>query len=113
MVDVIFGGTDDRRPMGFAEVSVTFDNRDPVNRLDVDFDEVTITRRYYRTGESEYYLNQKQVRLKDVVDLFLNTGENNYIRIHRHTNRQNNTCHTLNTVCRNVYNSFNKTGRCY
>ena len=47
MVDVIFGGTDDRRPMGFAEVSVTFDNTDPNNRLDSEFDEVTVTRRYY------------------------------------------------------------------
>ena len=51
MEDVIFGGTDDRRPMGFAEVSVTFDNTDPTNRLDSEFDEVTVTRRYYRTGE--------------------------------------------------------------
>ena len=57
MEDVIFGGTDDRRPMGFAEVSVTFDNTDPVNRLDSEFDEVTVTRRYFRTGESEYLIN--------------------------------------------------------
>ncbi len=74
MVDVIFGGTDDRRPMGFAEVSVTFDNTDPVNRLDTDFDEVTITRRYYRTGESEYLINREQKRLKDIHMLFMNTG---------------------------------------
>ena len=51
MIDVIFGGTDDRRPMGFAEVSVTFDNTDPDNRLDSEFDEVTVTRRYYTISE--------------------------------------------------------------
>ena len=53
MEDVIFGGTDDRRQMSFAEVSVTFDNTDPEHRLDCDYDEVTVTRRYFRTGESE------------------------------------------------------------
>ena len=74
MEDVIFGGTDDRRPMGFAEVSVTFDNTDPYNRLDIDFDEVTITRRYYRTGESEYLINKEAKRLKDIHLLFMNTG---------------------------------------
>ena len=74
MEDVIFGGTDDRRPMGFAEVSVTFDNTDPENRLDIDFDEVTITRRYYRTGESEYLINKEAKRLKDIHLLFMNTG---------------------------------------
>jgi chromosome segregation protein len=58
MEDVIFGGTDDRRPMGFAQVSVTFDNSDPDNRLDSEFDEVTVTRRYYRTGDSEYLINK-------------------------------------------------------
>ena len=74
MVDVIFGGTDDRRPMGFAEVSVTFDNTDPENRLDSDFEEVTVTRRYYRTGESEYLINKEQKRLRDIHMLFMNTG---------------------------------------
>ena len=74
MVDVIFGGTDDRRPMGFAEVSVTFDNTDPENRLDSEFDEVTVTRRYYRTGESEYLINKEQKRLRDIHMLFMNTG---------------------------------------
>ena len=54
MEDVIFGGTDTRRQMGFAEVSVTFDNTDADGaRLATDYDEVTVTRRYYRTGESE------------------------------------------------------------
>ena len=74
MEDVIFGGTDDRRPMGFAEVSVTFDNTDTENRLDSDFDEVTVTRRYYRTGESEYLINKETKRLRDIHMLFMNTG---------------------------------------
>ncbi len=74
MEDVIFGGTDDRRPMGFAEVSVTFDNTDPVTRLDSEFDEVTVTRRYYRTGESEYLINKEAKRLRDIQALFMNTG---------------------------------------
>ncbi len=74
MEDVIFGGTDDRRPMGFAEVSVTFDNTDPVAKLDSEFDEVTITRRYYRTGESEYLINKESKRLRDIHMLFMNTG---------------------------------------
>ena len=74
MEDVIFGGTNDRRPMGFAEVSVTFDNSDPVNRLDSEFDEVVVTRRYYRTGESEYLINRQPRRLRDIYELFMNTG---------------------------------------
>ena len=74
MEDVIFGGTDDRRPMGFAEVSVTFDNSDPDNRLDSEFDEVVVTRRYFRTGESEYLINRQPKRLRDIYELFMNTG---------------------------------------
>lgn len=74
MEDVIFGGTDERRPMGFAEVSVTFDNSDPENRLDSEFDEVTVTRRYYRTGDSEYLINRQPKRLRDIHELFMNTG---------------------------------------
>ncbi len=74
MEDVIFGGTDDRRPMGFAEVSVTFDNTSPDNRLDSEYDEVTVTRRYFRTGESEYLINRQPKRLKDIYMLFMNTG---------------------------------------
>ena len=74
MEDVIFGGTDDRRQMGFAEVSVTFDNTDPENRLDSDYDEVTVTRRYFRTGESEYLINRQPKRLRDIYELFMNTG---------------------------------------
>jgi chromosome segregation protein len=60
--------------MGFAEVSVTFDNSDPENRLDSEFDEVVITRRYYRTGESEYLINRQPKRLRDIYELFMNTG---------------------------------------
>ncbi len=74
MEDVIFGGTDDRRPMGFAEVSVTFDNSDPENRLDSEFDEVTVTRRNYRTGDSGYLINKQPKRLRDIYELFMNTG---------------------------------------
>ncbi len=72
MEDVIFGGTDDRRQMNFAEVTVTFDNTD--RQMDIDFDEVSVTRRYYRKGESEYYINRKAVRLRDIHELFMNTG---------------------------------------
>ena len=74
MEDVIFGGADSRKPMGFAEVSVTFDNTDPENRLDAPYDEVIVTRRYYRSGESEYFINKRAVRLRDIYELFMNTG---------------------------------------
>ena len=74
MEDIIFGGADGRRPMGYAEVSVTFDNSGLMGRLDCPYDEVTVTRRYYRSGESEYYINRKAVRLRDIYELFMNTG---------------------------------------
>ena len=74
MEDIIFGGADSRRPMGFAEVSVTFDNTDAEHRLDCPYDEVTVTRRYYRAGESEYFINRRACRLRDVYELFMNTG---------------------------------------
>ena len=74
MEDVIFGGADSRRPMGYAEVSVTFDNTSDFCRLDCPYDEVTVTRRYFRAGESEYLINRKPVRLRDIYELFLNTG---------------------------------------
>ena len=73
MEDVIFGGADSRRPMGYAEVSVTFDNRGDFAKLDCPYDEVTVTRRYYRSGDSEYFINRKGVRLKDIYELFMNT----------------------------------------
>ncbi len=74
MEDVIFGGADSRRPMGYAEVSVTFDNTVGYGHLDCPYDEVTVTRRYFRAGESEYLINRKAVRLRDIYELFLNTG---------------------------------------
>ena len=74
MTDVIFGGTEARRPMGFAEVTVVFDNSDKENRLESDYDEVSVTRRYYRTGESEYLINKEPKRLRDIYELFMNTG---------------------------------------
>ena len=74
MEDIIFGGADSRRPMGYAEVSVTFDNSGMIGRLDCPYDEVTVTRRYYRSGESEYYINRRACRLRDIYELFMNTG---------------------------------------
>lgn len=74
MEDVIFGGSDKRRQMSFAEVSLTIDNTDVDNRMAIDFDEVIITRRYYRSGESEYMINRKPAKLRDIVELFMNTG---------------------------------------
>ncbi|MBR6728109.1 MAG: chromosome segregation protein SMC [Clostridia bacterium] len=74
MEDVIFAGADSRRPMGFAEVSVTFDNTDPENRLDNPNDEVVVTRRRYRAGESEYFINRQPCLLRDIQQLFMNTG---------------------------------------
>ena len=70
--DVIFAGNERRKPLGMAEVSVTFDNAD--GALPIDALEVQITRRAYRTGESEYYINREHVRLRDVVDLLSGTG---------------------------------------
>ena len=72
MEDVIFGGTQTRSPMGFAAVSLYIDNTE--HRLDIEKDEVVITRRYYRSGESEYGINGQNVRLKDIYELFLDTG---------------------------------------
>lgn len=70
--DVIFAGTDKRKPLGMAEVKLTVDNSD--RTLPIDFSEVTITRRIYRSGESQYLLNNASCRLKDIVELFLDTG---------------------------------------
>jgi len=74
MEDVIFVGADGRRPMNFAEVSVTFDDSDEPRRLNSPYTEITVTRRYYRSGDSEYYINRKPVRLRDINELFMNTG---------------------------------------
>ena len=72
MEDVIFGGTQTRGAIGYASVALTIDNSD--HGLDMDADEVTIGRRYYRSGESEYSINGQNVRLKDVYELLLDTG---------------------------------------
>ena len=70
--DVIFSGSEGRRAMGMAEVSLTVDNAD--GTLPVEFGEVTITRRAYRTGEGEFFINKVPCRLKDIYELFLDTG---------------------------------------
>ena len=72
MEDVIFNGTSSRKPTGFAEVTLIMDNADKA--LDIDFTEVSVTRRLYRSGESEYAVNGKPSRLRDIVELFMNTG---------------------------------------
>ena len=74
MEDVIFGGSDNRRPMGYAEVTLVIDNTVGIGRLDSEYGEVSVTRRYYRGGDSEYLINGKTVRLKDIAELFMNTG---------------------------------------
>ncbi len=70
--DVIFAGTQNRKPVGFAEVSIVIDNSD--STLPIEYAEVTVTRRLYRTGESGYFINKVPCRLKDVLELFMDTG---------------------------------------
>ena len=72
MEDVIFGGTARRKQTGYAEVSLVLDNTAHI--FDMDESEVMVTRRYYRSGESEYYINRRSVRLRDVNELFMDTG---------------------------------------
>lgn len=72
MQDVIFSGTETRKPLGFAAVAITLDNSD--HKLDIEYEEVTVTRRLYRSGESEYLLNGTACRLKDIQELFYDTG---------------------------------------
>lgn len=72
MEDVIFAGTEVRKPQGFAEVSLTIDNSQKV--FDLDYEEVTVTRRVYRSGDSEYQINKVPCRLKDIHELFMDTG---------------------------------------
>ena len=74
MEDVIFVGADGHRPMSFAEVSITFDDSEAPRKLNCPYEEVTVTRRYYRAGESEYFINRKPCRLRDIYELFMNTG---------------------------------------
>ena len=72
MEDVIFAGTEFRKPLGLSQVSLILDNSD--NKLPIDYNQVTISRRLYRSGESEYYINNTKCRLKDIHELFMDTG---------------------------------------
>ena len=72
MEDVIFGGTQKRKAVGFAEATLTLDNAD--RALPYDADEVMVTRRYYRSGDSEFYINRQSARLKDIHEMFMDTG---------------------------------------
>ena len=72
MEDVVFNGTDNRKKTGYAEVTLNIDNSDRF--LDFNGDEIAVTRRYYRSGESEYLINKAAVRLKDINELFMDTG---------------------------------------
>ena len=72
MQDVIFSGTENRKPLSFASVSITLDNSD--HKLPVDYNEVTVARRLYRSGESEYLINGSSCRLKDIQEMFYDTG---------------------------------------
>ena len=70
--DVIFAGTQNRRSLGFAEVSIVMDNSD--QKVPIEYNEVIVTRRLYRSGESGYFINKTPCRLKDVLELFMDTG---------------------------------------
>ncbi len=72
MQDVIFSGTENRKPLSYASVAITLDNSD--HQLAIDFEEVTVTRKLYRSGESEYLINGSNCRLKDINELFYDTG---------------------------------------
>ena len=72
MEDVIFSGTESRKPLGFAYVAITIDNSD--HKLPIEYDELTVARRVYRSGESEYLINGHTSRLKDIQELFFDTG---------------------------------------
>ena len=70
--DIIFAGTQNRKSLGFAEASLVFDNSD--EKLPIEYSEVTVTRKIYRSGESGYYINKTPCRLKDILELFMDTG---------------------------------------
>ena len=72
MEDVIFAGTQSRKPLGFAYVAITLDNSD--HKLAIDYEEVTVSRRLFRSGESEYRINGSACRLKDINEMFYDTG---------------------------------------
>ena len=70
--DIIFAGTGARKPLGFAEASLVIDNKS--GKLPIEYGEVVVTRRLYRNGETGYYINKAPCRLKDVLELFMDTG---------------------------------------
>ncbi|AGX03824.1 MULTISPECIES: chromosome segregation protein SMC [Bacillus] len=72
MEDIIFAGSDSRKSLNFAEVTLTLDNEDQF--LPLDYNEVSVTRRVYRSGDSEFYINSQSCRLKDIIDLFMDSG---------------------------------------
>ena len=72
MEDIIFAGTSKRKPLGYTEVTISFDNKS--GSIPIDYEEVAVTRRMFRSGESEYYINKNSCRLKDVRELFMDTG---------------------------------------
>jgi chromosome segregation protein len=72
MEDIIFAGSDSRKALNFAEVTLTLDNED--QGLDIDYNEVSVTRRVYRSGDSDFLINKQPCRLKDIVDLFMDSG---------------------------------------
>ncbi|GAB3067517.1 chromosome segregation protein SMC [Virgibacillus ainsalahensis] len=72
MEDIIFQGSDTRKPLNIAEVTLVLDNQD--KELPLDYEEVSVTRRVYRSGDSEFYMNKQSCRLKDIVDLFMDSG---------------------------------------
>ena len=71
-IDIIFAGTQNRKSLGFAEASLVFDNQD--GKLPIEYKEVIVTRKLYRSGETGYYINKTQCRLKDILELFMDTG---------------------------------------
>src|SRR5574344_2542989 len=70
--DIIFAGTQNRKSLGFAEASIVIDNSD--GKLPIEYNEVTVTRKIYRTGETGYFINKTPCRLKDILELFMDTG---------------------------------------
>lgn len=72
MEDIIFQGSDSRKPLNVAEVTLVLDNQN--HSLPLDYDEVSVTRRVYRSGDSEFYINKQSCRLKDIIDLFMDSG---------------------------------------
>ena len=72
MQDIIFAGTEKKQALNYARVTITFDNE--TGDISLEYKEISITRKLFRNGESEYYINKSQVRLKDIRELFMDTG---------------------------------------